>query len=38
MRHFRDELAYAADGLTSVLDDLREMARGIHPTILSEGG
>jgi signal transduction histidine kinase len=27
-----------ADGLVSVLDDLREMARGIHPAILSEGG
>ncbi len=36
--HLRDELAYVADGLTSVLDDLRETARGIHPTILSEGG
>jgi signal transduction histidine kinase len=32
------ELAGVADGLTSVLDDLRELARGIHPTILSEGG
>jgi len=27
-----------ADGLVSVQDDLREMARGIHPAILSEGG
>ncbi len=33
-----DELARLADGLVSVLDDLREMARGIHPAILSEGG
>src|SRR5215218_637878 len=24
--------------LTSALDELREMARGIHPTILAEGG
>lgn len=27
-----------AQGLNSVLDDLRELARGIHPTILSAGG
>jgi signal transduction histidine kinase len=33
-----DELARVADGLASVLDDLRELARGIHPSILSEGG
>jgi signal transduction histidine kinase len=33
-----DELASVADGLSSVLDDLRELARGIHPAILSEGG
>jgi signal transduction histidine kinase len=33
-----DELASVADGLASVLDDLRELARGIHPSILSEGG
>jgi signal transduction histidine kinase len=33
-----DELAKVADGLASVLDDLRELARGIHPTVLSEGG
>jgi signal transduction histidine kinase len=33
-----DELASVADGLTGVLDDLRELARGIHPSILSEGG
>jgi signal transduction histidine kinase len=32
------ELARVADGLASVLDDLRELARGIHPTVLSEGG
>ncbi len=32
------ELADVADGLVSVMDDLREMARGIHPGILSEGG
>ena len=33
-----DELAQVADGLESVLDELREMARGIHPAILAKGG
>ena len=33
-----DELAGVADGLASVLDDLRELARGIHPAVLSDGG
>jgi signal transduction histidine kinase len=32
------ELARVGDGLASVLDELREIARGIHPAILSEGG
>jgi signal transduction histidine kinase len=32
------ELANVGEGLVSVMDDLREMARGIHPGILSEGG
>ncbi|MCW2783301.1 MAG: histidine kinase, partial [Marmoricola sp.] len=27
-----------ADGLTGVLDELREIARGIHPAALAEGG
>jgi len=36
--HLSEELASVADGLVSVLDDLRELARGIHPTILSDGG
>jgi signal transduction histidine kinase len=31
-------LARVADGLTDALDELRELARGIHPAILSEGG
>ena len=31
-------LARVADGLTGALDELRELARGIHPAILSEGG
>jgi signal transduction histidine kinase len=34
----RAQLSQVSDGLTGVLDDLRELARGIHPAILSEGG
>lgn len=33
-----DDLARIAEGLVSVQDDLREMARGIHPAILAQGG
>jgi signal transduction histidine kinase len=32
------EIARVADELTGVVEDLREIARGIHPVILSEGG
>jgi hypothetical protein len=32
------ELSDAVTGLTGVLDELREIARGIHPAILAEGG
>ncbi|MDX6449982.1 MAG: hypothetical protein QOH16_31 [Gaiellaceae bacterium] len=32
------ELRLLGDGLGAVLDDLREIARGIHPAILAEGG
>jgi signal transduction histidine kinase len=32
------QLASIADDLTSSLNDLRELSRGIHPAILSEGG
>jgi signal transduction histidine kinase len=32
------ELSRVAEGLTSVLDELRETARGIHPAILADGG
>jgi signal transduction histidine kinase len=32
------ELARVADGLMDVLADVREISRGIHPAILSEGG
>jgi len=34
----RAELSGIIDGLKSVLDDLREIAHGIHPPILAEGG
>jgi signal transduction histidine kinase len=34
----RQELARLAGGLAEVLDELREMSRGIHPAILTEGG
>jgi PAS domain S-box-containing protein len=34
----RAALAQALDGLTSALDELREMAQGIHPAILTQGG
>jgi signal transduction histidine kinase len=33
-----DAIGQVADGLTAALDDLREISRGIHPAILSEGG
>jgi signal transduction histidine kinase len=33
-----DELAHAIDGLTGLLEELREISRGIHPAILTEGG
>jgi signal transduction histidine kinase len=32
------ELSRVADGLVSALDELQEMARGIHPAVLAEGG
>jgi signal transduction histidine kinase/putative methionine-R-sulfoxide reductase with GAF domain len=32
------QLDGVADGLTGVLDELREIARGIHPAILADGG
>jgi signal transduction histidine kinase len=34
----RAGIGEVADQLAGVVDDLREMARGIHPAILSEGG
>jgi signal transduction histidine kinase len=32
------QMAHIRQGLTGALDDLRELSRGIHPAILSEGG
>jgi signal transduction histidine kinase len=34
----RAQLERVADGLTEALDELRDLSRGIHPAILSEGG
>ncbi|MDX6211767.1 MAG: hypothetical protein QOF82_854 [Frankiales bacterium] len=34
----RSQLGHTADGLAAALDELRELSRGIHPAILSEGG
>jgi signal transduction histidine kinase len=34
----RDRLSHLADRVTDVLDDLRELSRGIHPAVLSEDG
>ena len=34
----RVQLGRVADGLATTLDDLREISRGIHPAVLSEGG
>jgi signal transduction histidine kinase len=34
----RTQLRHVTDGLVEATEDLRELARGIHPAILSEGG
>ncbi|TDC42176.1 CHASE3 domain-containing protein [Micromonospora sp. KC213] len=34
----RKQLSRAVDGLSDALEELRELSRGIHPAILSEGG
>ncbi len=34
----RSELSRVVEGLTAVLEELREISHGIHPAILSEGG
>ena len=38
MSHHQDELSHIAEGLTTALDGLREIAHGLHPAILAEGG
>ena len=38
LEELRAEVARAADELTVVLEELREISRGIHPAILTEGG
>ena len=38
MSQHRDELSHIAEGLTTALDGLREIAQGLHPAILAEGG
>ncbi len=38
LREHRAELAHVAEGLTNVVDGLREIALGLHPAILAEGG
>jgi signal transduction histidine kinase len=34
----RADLAHVAEGVTNVLDGLREIALGLHPSVLTEGG
>jgi PAS domain S-box-containing protein len=38
LEDLRTEVGGFADRLTSVVEELREMSRGIHPAILAEGG
>ena len=38
LAELREEIGSAAKELGGVIEDLREMSRGIHPAILSEGG
>jgi signal transduction histidine kinase len=38
LREHQAELTHVVEGLTSVLDGLRDIALGIHPAILAEGG
>ena len=38
LEQHRSELSRVVDGLTTALDELREIALGIHPAVLSEGG
>jgi signal transduction histidine kinase len=38
LTELQDQLGRIADELTGAIEELREIARGIHPAILSEGG
>jgi signal transduction histidine kinase/uncharacterized protein YoaH (UPF0181 family) len=38
LAELRAELSHVVEGLTGVVDGLREIALGIHPAILAEGG
>ncbi|WSG48092.1 PTS transporter subunit EIIC [Dactylosporangium sp. NBC_01737] len=38
MSEVREQLSAVTSGLTGTFDDLREISRGVHPAILSEGG
>jgi signal transduction histidine kinase len=38
LAELRAELSHVVEGLTAVVDGLREIALGIHPAILAEGG
>ena len=38
MSEHQDQLSHIAEGLTTALDGLREIALGLHPAILAEGG
>jgi Signal transduction histidine kinase len=38
LQELQAQLAQVGDGLTGAFDELREISRGIHPAILSEGG
>ena len=38
LAELQGELDHVAGGLTSALEELREISRGIHPAILAEGG
>jgi signal transduction histidine kinase len=38
LEDLRTEVGRFADRLTSVVEELREMSRGIHPAVLTEGG
>jgi PAS domain S-box-containing protein len=37
-RDIKERLSHITSGLTGVSDDLREIARGLHPEVLSNGG